>query len=272
MKILWLNAGLLLPLDKGGKLRTWHLMRHLAARHDITYLSFADPAQTAGDRDGMREVCAHLRDDSPHRPGQGHLAVLRRRGAARGRSVSRTPSAKYRSAAYRARVGAAARAAGASTWSSATSCRRSSTCRERLPCPVHPLHAQRRGGDLAAARGERAPVPSRARCSASSGAACCGSSARRSRASIWCSRSPRPTARRFARALSRRAPRRPVHVVQTGVDTDVLRARQVRRRRSAAAHLVFTGSMDWLPNEDGMLYFVPRDPAAHPRRPSRTSR
>ena len=42
MKILWLNAGLLLPLDKGGKLRTWHLMRGLAARHDITYLSFAD--------------------------------------------------------------------------------------------------------------------------------------------------------------------------------------------------------------------------------------
>ena len=32
MKILWLSAGLLLPLDKGGKLRTWHLMRHLA-RH-----------------------------------------------------------------------------------------------------------------------------------------------------------------------------------------------------------------------------------------------
>jgi hypothetical protein len=30
MKILWLNAGLLLPLDKGGKLRTWHVMRHLA--------------------------------------------------------------------------------------------------------------------------------------------------------------------------------------------------------------------------------------------------
>ena len=32
MKILWLNANLLLPLDKGGKLRTWHVMRHLAAR------------------------------------------------------------------------------------------------------------------------------------------------------------------------------------------------------------------------------------------------
>src|SRR5439155_21669747 len=60
MKLLWLNAGLLLPLDKGGKLRTWHVMRHLAARHDITYLSFEDPSQTEADRSGMREACARL--------------------------------------------------------------------------------------------------------------------------------------------------------------------------------------------------------------------
>ena len=53
MNILWLNAGLLLPLDKGGKLRTWHVMRHLAARHDITYLSFEDSAQTEADRLGI---------------------------------------------------------------------------------------------------------------------------------------------------------------------------------------------------------------------------
>ena len=52
MKILWLNAGLLLPLDKGGKLRTWHLMRHLAARHDITYLSFSDPVADRASTDG----------------------------------------------------------------------------------------------------------------------------------------------------------------------------------------------------------------------------
>jgi hypothetical protein len=60
MKLLWLNAGLLLPLDKGGKLRTWHVMRHLAARHDITYLSFEDTTQTEADRLGMREVCSTL--------------------------------------------------------------------------------------------------------------------------------------------------------------------------------------------------------------------
>src|SRR6266545_3690008 len=60
MRILWLNAGLLLPLDKGGKLRTWHLMRHLARRHDISYVSFSDPAETSEDREGMREVASRL--------------------------------------------------------------------------------------------------------------------------------------------------------------------------------------------------------------------
>jgi len=44
-----------------------------------------------------------------------------------------------------------------------------------------------------------------------------------------------------------------VHVVQTGVDTAYFTPIPGRER---AAHLVFTGSMDWLPNEDGMLYFV----------------
>jgi len=53
MRILWLKSDLLLPLDKGGKLRTWHLMRHLAQRHAITYLAFKNPGQPAADVDGI---------------------------------------------------------------------------------------------------------------------------------------------------------------------------------------------------------------------------
>src|SRR5213080_3989374 len=70
-RILWLKSDLLLPLDKGGKLRTWHLMRHLARRHQITYLSFADPDQPPADVDGMREVAVRVetvvRRDPPKR-------------------------------------------------------------------------------------------------------------------------------------------------------------------------------------------------------------
>src|SRR3989475_5976524 len=60
MRILWLKSDLLLPLDKGGKLRTWHLMRHLARRHDITYLAFLDPDQAHSDVKGMREVARRV--------------------------------------------------------------------------------------------------------------------------------------------------------------------------------------------------------------------
>src|SRR5947209_8556303 len=60
MRILWLKSDLLLPLDKGGKLRTWHLMRHLAQHHEITYLAFAEPGHAPEQISGMREVASHI--------------------------------------------------------------------------------------------------------------------------------------------------------------------------------------------------------------------
>src|SRR3954454_22375465 len=60
MRILGLKSDLLLPLDKGGRLRTWHLMRHLARRHEITYLSFADPAENTQRLAQMREVASRV--------------------------------------------------------------------------------------------------------------------------------------------------------------------------------------------------------------------
>jgi glycosyltransferase involved in cell wall biosynthesis len=59
-------------------------------------------------------------------------------------------------------------------------------------------------------------------------------------------------ARTFER-LYPRALRAPVHVVQTGVDTTYFSPAPDAAR---PAHLVFTGSMDWLPNEDGVVHFV----------------
>src|SRR5882672_3207432 len=73
MRILWLKSDLLLPLDKGGKLRTWHLMRHLARRHEITYLAFAEPAQPAADVEGMREVASRVETIPRTEPPKGSL-------------------------------------------------------------------------------------------------------------------------------------------------------------------------------------------------------
>ena len=57
MKILWVKPGKLLPLDTGGKLRTYNILRHLASTHELTYLSYY-----AGERDEAyeREVLAQL--------------------------------------------------------------------------------------------------------------------------------------------------------------------------------------------------------------------
>src|SRR3954454_19549319 len=71
MRILGLKSDLLLPLDKGGKLRTWHLLRHLSRRHEITYVAFADRDHSPADVSGMSEVAAHVetipRTDPPKR-------------------------------------------------------------------------------------------------------------------------------------------------------------------------------------------------------------
>jgi glycosyltransferase involved in cell wall biosynthesis len=57
MKILWVKPGKLLPLDTGGKLRTYNILRKLAAAHELTYLSYY-----GGQRDAAyeEEILTHL--------------------------------------------------------------------------------------------------------------------------------------------------------------------------------------------------------------------
>jgi glycosyltransferase involved in cell wall biosynthesis len=40
MRILWVKAGKLLPVDTGGKIRSYNLLRELAARHEVVLLSY----------------------------------------------------------------------------------------------------------------------------------------------------------------------------------------------------------------------------------------
>jgi sugar transferase (PEP-CTERM/EpsH1 system associated) len=249
MNVLWANAGLLLPLDKGGKLRTWHLMRQLAHRHDVTYVSFVDPSATAADIDGMRDVASDVVTIPRREPAKGtarfYLDATRY-------LVDRTPYAvaKYRSIAYRRAI---EHLLGTRQFDAIV-------CDflvpivnlpDSLPCPAilftHNVESEiwRRHVENA-----RNPV------------------SRRLLMTQW-----RRMLRFEGAALARfdlvlavsDADRRtfgrlypdtfdsPVHVVQTGVETSYFAP---TRREPQRAHLVFTGSMDWLPNEDGMQYFV----------------
>jgi polysaccharide biosynthesis protein PslH len=249
MNILWLNANLLLPLDKGGKLRTWHVMRHLAARHDITYLSFCEPDQPAADHEGMREVCAHLQTLPRRDPAKGTVRFYL--DAAR-YLVDGVPYgvAKYRSGAFRSALDRLLQ----ERRFDAVVCDflvPVVNLPERLPCPailfthnveaeIWRRHAENAGNPLSRfllaqqwkrmLRFERAALA-------------------RFDLVLAVSAADRDT---FLR-LYPDALRTPAHVVQTGVDTGYFVPQATAERR---AHLVFTGSMDWLPNEDGMQYFV----------------
>jgi len=57
MKILWVKPGKILPLDTGGKLRTYNILRHLSRAHELTYLSYYN-----GERDEAyeREIPTHI--------------------------------------------------------------------------------------------------------------------------------------------------------------------------------------------------------------------
>ena len=262
MKLLWLNSGLLLPLDKGGKLRTWHVMRHLAARHDITYLSFEDSTQTDADRRGMSKVCSRLETVPRTDAAKG---TWRFYADAAGYMIDQAPYAvaKYRSAAYRARL----------EHLLATERYDLVVCDflppvvnlpAQLPCPsivfTHNVEAEiwRRHAEQATNAATKYLMTQQwtrmLRFEADALA--------RFDLVLAVSEADRET---FGR-LYPRSLRAPLHVVQTGVDTDYFTPASAAPER---AHMVFTGSMDWLPNEDGMTYFCrevfPRIRQAEPK-------
>jgi sugar transferase (PEP-CTERM/EpsH1 system associated) len=60
MKILWLKTELLHPVDKGGKIRTYHLLKQLKAEHHVTYLTLDDGAAPPDAAASANEYCHEL--------------------------------------------------------------------------------------------------------------------------------------------------------------------------------------------------------------------
>jgi glycosyltransferase involved in cell wall biosynthesis len=57
MRILWVKAGKLLPVDTGGKIRSYNLLRQLASHHSLTLLSYYGGTR---DESYEREINEHL--------------------------------------------------------------------------------------------------------------------------------------------------------------------------------------------------------------------
>lgn len=263
MRILWLNAGLLLPLDKGGKLRTWHLMRHLAAQHEITYLSFAHPDTMPSEREGMREVCTHLQVVPRRDPGKGSLAFY---ADAASHLFSPLPYAiaKYRSWEYRTLL----RQLLTDTRFDLIVCDflvPAVNMPELLPCPAvlftHNVESEiwRRHYEsqndpfrqfLYREQWQRMLTFER------------HTIARFDRVLTVSDADGLALQRLYATAL-----KTPPITVATGVDTTFF-APVTPHSSPLPPHLVFTGSMDWIPNEDAMTHFcrdmLPRVRAQEP--------
>jgi sugar transferase (PEP-CTERM/EpsH1 system associated) len=249
MRILWLNANLLLPLDKGGKIRTWHLMRHLARRHAITYLTFAEDADAAAVRPAMREVCSSLVNVPRREPIKGTAAFY---AGAAAHLLDPLPYAvaTYRSKAYRLALDELVEHGGfdrvvCDFLVPAVNLRRP------LPCPsilfTHNVEAEiwRRHAETAGH-----PIWKRLY-------------HRQWRRML---RFEAKTLARFDRLLAvsdadaetfRRlygaSVTAPIDVIPTGVDTDFFTPTPDAFVRPH--HLAFVGSMDWMPNEDAVLFF-----------------
>jgi sugar transferase (PEP-CTERM/EpsH1 system associated) len=247
MRILWLNANLLVPLDKGGKLRTWHLLRHLARRHEITYACFAPPGARPEHLAAMRQVCARVVTVPRRDPAKG---TLRFRLHAARFLFEPLPYAvaKYRSRPF-ARVVADLLRAEPPDVVVCDFLPPLVNLPRALPAPMvlftHNVEAEIWRRHVLNARGlARLFLRTQwRRMLALEGAALA-----RADLVLAVSEADRETFDRLHPGRVRRC-----HVVPTGVDTAYFRppvAGDADPRR-----LVFTGSMDWLPNEDAMLHF-----------------
>lgn len=60
MRILWLKTELLHPVDKGGKIRTYHTLKELKREHHVTYLTLDDGIAAPDARACAEEYCHNL--------------------------------------------------------------------------------------------------------------------------------------------------------------------------------------------------------------------
>jgi sugar transferase (PEP-CTERM/EpsH1 system associated) len=248
MRLLWIKSDVLLPLDTGGKLRTWHLLRNIAARHEVTYLGCAAPDHPAEHIAGMREVARNVHVVARSNPAKGSWRFY---VDAAFHLADPLPYAigRYRSRAFRRRLDQLLRA----EQFDLVVCDflvPAVNLPRRLPCPsvlfTHNVEAEiwRRHAETKTGRLSRflygAQHQRMLRFEARTLARFDGV--------LAVSDADRAT---FAR-LYPGAVKAPVHVIPTGVDTEFFAPAP---SSAASRSLVFTGSMDWLPNEDAMLFF-----------------
>jgi len=245
--ILWLKTELLHPVDKGGKIRTYNMLRELKRNHRITYLTLDDGTANDEARDLASEYCHDL-VSIPHRVRPkftaGFYAELVEN------LVSSLPYAikKYESEGMRREVATRTQAenfdvlvcdflAPAVNLPQSLSCR-SVLFQHNVEALIWKRHYESQANPLKKAYlyGQWLKMRNFER------KACSGFES-----IVAVSREDRELMQQDYNVRS-------VFEVPTGVDTDFFRPNGTVQPKPNS--LVFTGSMDWLPNEDAIRYFT----------------
>lgn len=247
LRILWVKTELLHPVDRGGRIRSYQMLRQLRELHHVTYLALDDGSAGEDAAARAHEYCHRLlRVPVP----QARRGSLRFYAGLAGNLASSLPYVcwKFRSAALEARIRELVEADEIDL----VVCDflyPSSNVPADLPVPVvlfqHNVEAQiwRRHLDVASNPLARSYFALQWRRMRRFEMAEC----RRVSHVVAVSDADRDRIRDEYGVSS-------VSAVPTGVDTDYFRP---SRAVQASPHeLVFTGAMDWLPNEDGMSWFA----------------
>lgn len=247
MRILWLKCELLHPIDKGGKIRTYQMLRELKRDHEITYLTLDDGAAAPDARQRASEYCDEL-ICVPHRTNPkfspGFYLDLARNIA------SPLPyfMQKYGSEEMRQRIGELATAERFDVLV-CDFLMPSINLPDSIAIPSvlfqHNVEAMiwKRHAEVQRNPAKKAYLYDQWRKTRAFERAACG----RFDQVVAVSKADSETmARQYG--LER------VADVPTGIDTEFFRPGPRESRRPHG--LVFTGSMDWLPNEDAMAWFT----------------
>ena len=247
LRILWLKTELLHPVDKGGKIRTYQMLRELKRDHHITYLTLDDGAAGADARAQAQEYCHELiciprQQRKKFTP--GFYAEL----------VANLPSplpyaiTKYRSTGMRHKIEALTSdnrydVVVCDFLAPSVNVPRDLSCRSILfqhnvEAMIWKRHYETQTNAIVKAylywQWRKMQAFERMMC-------------RRFDRVIAVSREDRELMEREYKVEA-------IDDVPTGVDTDFFRPSGTRMPDSR--NLVFTGSMDWLPNEDAIQYFT----------------
>jgi polysaccharide biosynthesis protein PslH len=247
VRILWLKTELLHPVDKGGKIRTYNMLRELKQDHHITYLTLDDGTAGANERESAEEYCHELAC-IPHQRREKFTAAFYAELLLN--LVSPLPYAikKYESASMRREIIERVRTNGFDVLVCDFLTPAASVPRN-LPCPAvlfqHNVEAMiwKRHYKVQSNPVKKAYLFAQWR---------------------KMQRFERSSCRRFdcvvavsaedRRQMKQEYSLEAVFDVPTGVDTDFFHPSG--RERLDAYNIVFTGSMDWLPNEDAIRYFT----------------